>query len=120
MNKLSAREEEEEEEEGISSKKDGEHNAKLEDTEALKCELNEVHHTHTPGCRVFKQVHELNMELLESENEGSVLDANGTQSAIQALLKNLSHGCAPEDKSLPAIVNNGLNLLRNWPVLLEA
>ena len=104
MNKLSAREEEEEEEEGISSEEDGEHDAKLEDIEALKCELNEAHHTHTPGCRDFKQVHKLNMELLESENEGSVSDANGTQSAIQALLENLSHGHTPEDKSLPAIV----------------
>ena len=55
----------------------------------------------------------------ETEDK-AVLDANGTQRAIQALLENLHHGCAPVDKSPLNLVNGALNLLCNHGALLTA
>src|SRR5258708_1984688 len=50
----------------------------------------------------------------------AVLDASGTQRAVQALLENLCHGCAPVDESPSAQVNNALDLLCDCAVLLKA
>ena len=47
-------------------------------------------------------------------------DANETQRAIQVLLENLCHGCAPGDKSSPTPVNNALDLLHDRAVLSKA
>ena len=47
-------------------------------------------------------------------------DANGTQRAIQTLLENLHHGCAPMDGSPPAPVDSALDLLHNRAALLMA
>ena len=47
-------------------------------------------------------------------------DANGAQRAIQVLLDDLRHGCAPVDGSPPAPIDNALNLLRDHAGLLKA
>jgi hypothetical protein len=46
--------------------------------------------------------------------------ANGTQSAIQALLNNLRRGYVPADKSPPSPVDNTLELLRDFAALSRA
>ena len=46
--------------------------------------------------------------------------ANGTQSAVQALLNNLRRGYVPADKSPPSPVDNTLELLRDFAALSRA
>ena len=50
----------------------------------------------------------------------AVLDASGTQRAIQALLEDLYHGCASADKSVSSPLDNVLELLHNHAILLKA
>lgn len=50
----------------------------------------------------------------------AVLDANGTQSAIQALFVSLHHQCAPPDESAVTPADRALNLLHDCATLSHA
>ena len=50
----------------------------------------------------------------------AVLDANGTQSAIQELFLSLHHQCAPPDESAVTPADRALDLLHNCTTLLHA
>ena len=47
-------------------------------------------------------------------------DANETQRAIQVLLENLHHERAPADESTPRLIDDSLELLHDYAVLLRA
>jgi hypothetical protein len=80
--------------------------------------INELKWYQTAAREEEEEDFENAISVLSEEDDGhpetagkAAPDANKTQRAIQVLLKNLYHGCAPGDKSLPTPVNNALDLL---------
>ena len=86
--------------------------------------INELKWYQTAAREEKEEDFENAISVLSEEDDGhpetagkAAPDANKTQRAIQVLLKNLHHGCAPGDKSSPTPVNNALDLLCDWAVL---